>query len=122
MDMRDNVYSDTTGKRVTLADYGKTWASDEWLASMGWTLQDKDYQPIVPASTLLTNAKTEKENQIKRLLAKTDYKAIKWSEGCLTDEQYAETKAYREALRTAYNEIELASTLTAVNSIIIPVE
>jgi hypothetical protein len=43
---------------------------------------------------------------LKDELQKTDYKAIKYSEGWLTDEEYAETKAERQYIREEINRLE----------------
>lgn len=43
---------------------------------------------------------------LKDELRKTDYKAIKYSEGWLTDEEYAETKAERQRIREEINRLE----------------
>ena len=45
-------------------------------------------------------------NALKQLLTNTDYKAIKHSEGLISDEDYAEIKAQREAWRARINELE----------------
>ena len=45
-------------------------------------------------------------NELKKKLFNTDYKAIKYSEGWLTDEEYAEVKAQREEWRKRINELE----------------
>ena len=44
--------------------------------------------------------------ELKKQLADTDYKAIKYSEGWLTDEEYAEVKAQRQEWRTEINKLE----------------
>ena len=44
--------------------------------------------------------------QLKAQLAETDYKAIKFAEGWLTEEEYAPIKAERQALRDAINDLE----------------
>ena len=44
--------------------------------------------------------------ELKQKLSDTDYKAIKYSEGWLTDEEYAEVKAQREEWRKRINELE----------------
>lgn len=44
--------------------------------------------------------------ELKKQLADTDYKAIKYSEGWLTDEEYAEVKTQREEWRSAINKLE----------------
>jgi hypothetical protein len=43
---------------------------------------------------------------LKDELQKTDYKAIKYSEGWLTEEEYAETKAKRQRIREEINRLE----------------
>lgn len=45
-------------------------------------------------------------NDLKRHLSETDYIAIKYSEGWISDEDYAETKAQRQAWRDRINELE----------------
>lgn len=52
---------------------------------------------------------TEINRQIRELKQKlfdTDYKAIKYSEGWLTDEEYAEVKEQRKEWRSAINQLE----------------
>lgn len=46
-------------------------------------------------------------SELKRNLFKTDYKAIKYAEGELTAEEYAETLAQRRAWRVEINELEV---------------
>lgn len=43
---------------------------------------------------------------LKQKLTQTDYKAIKYSEGLLTDKEYAEVKAQRQAWRDEINRLE----------------
>lgn len=52
----------------------------------------------IHASIKILNLKTE--------LQKTDYKAIKYMEGWLTEEEYAETKAERQRIREEINRLE----------------
>ena len=44
--------------------------------------------------------------ELKQLLAESDYKAIKFAEGWITPEDYADTKAQRQAWRVEINELE----------------
>lgn len=49
------------------------------------------------------------ESQIavkKQMLAATDYQAIKFAEGLLTEEEFAETKSRRETWRAEINQLE----------------
>ena len=44
--------------------------------------------------------------KLKKLLSDTDYQAIKYAEGCYTEEDYAPIKAQRQAWRDRINELE----------------
>lgn len=44
--------------------------------------------------------------ELKAKLAATDYQAIKYAEGVLSEEEYAEMKAQRQAWRNRINELE----------------
>lgn len=43
---------------------------------------------------------------LKKQLQETDYKAIKYAEGWLTEEEYAEIKAERQRIREEINRLE----------------
>lgn len=43
---------------------------------------------------------------LKQLLAASDYKALKFAEGEIPEDEYAETKEYRQSLRDKINELE----------------
>lgn len=45
-------------------------------------------------------------NKYKKLLSDSDYKAIKYAEGVLTEEEYSETKQQRQSWRNKINELE----------------
>jgi hypothetical protein len=45
-------------------------------------------------------------NALKQLLEATDYKALKYAEGRYTEEEYAPTKAQRQAWREEVNALE----------------
>lgn len=53
-----------------------------------------------------TQAINKEISELKRNLSDTDYKAIKYSEGLLTDKEYAEVKAQRQAWRDEINRLE----------------
>lgn len=64
-------------------------------------VEDTSYQSI----------KEEKDNQeriieLKSKLSQTDYQAIKYAEGQLTKEEYAQIKAQRQAWRDEINQLE----------------
>ena len=73
--------------------------------------------PYVPTDAeLLEQAKNSKLWRIKGLLAATDYKCLKYADGELTENEYAETKAYRAGLRAAYNAVEAAVSAAEVEA------
>lgn len=47
--------------------------------------------------------------ELKRLLTDTDYKAIKYSEGLISEEEYSEVKAQRQAWRDEINILQGAN-------------
>ena len=47
-----------------------------------------------------------KIHRLKAMLRQTDYQAIKYAEGVLTEEEYAPIKAKRQAWRDEINELE----------------
>lgn len=52
---------------------------------------------------------TDLEHQIsiyRQLLSQTDYKCLKYAEGALSEEEYAQTKADRAAWRAQINSLE----------------
>ena len=53
-----------------------------------------------------TQAINKEISELKRNLSDTDYKAIKYSEGLLSDEEYAEVKAQRQEWRDEINKLE----------------
>jgi len=77
-----------------------------------------EWREVVPTGAdLLASAKAAKLAKIRELIAATDYKCLKFVDGALTEAEYAETKAYREALRDAYNAVEAADTVAAVEAV-----
>jgi hypothetical protein len=52
------------------------------------------------------DAKRKQIAVLKSQLNATDYKALKYAEGLYTEEEYAQTKAERQALREQINALE----------------
>lgn len=44
--------------------------------------------------------------ELKRLLVESDYRAIKYAEGCYTEEQYAPYRTQRQSYRDEINQLE----------------
>lgn len=59
-----------------------------------------ELEPYVPTTE-------EKINDLKKELASTDYKALKYAEGWFTEEEYAPIKAMREELREKIRILEV---------------
>lgn len=45
-------------------------------------------------------------NELKKLLAESDYRAIKYAEGCYTEQEYQPIKELRQSYRDEINELE----------------
>lgn len=88
---------------------------DEYNIAVDWcnstqkgTIKDMgEYYEVVeiPAPTQEELNAIEIE-RLKSELASTDYKCLKYVDGALSDEEYAETKAYRAELRAKINELQ----------------
>jgi hypothetical protein len=63
------------------------------------------YIPYTKAElTAIVNQKRIAE--LKQLLRDSDYKAIKYAEGCYTEDEYKETKELRQSYRDEINKLE----------------
>lgn len=71
-------------------------------------------------SDKLSDAKQPKQSTIKALLAATDYKTLKYTDGDISAEEYAPIKTYRAELREAFRAIDAATTAAEVDAVIIP--
>ena len=79
----------------------------EWCNNNNATIEDKgEYYEVVeikpPTQEELNAMEVER---LKSELASTDYKCLKYVDGALSEEEYAETKAYRAELRAKINEL-----------------
>lgn len=86
---------------------GNTISKDDVLQSdvNGWTYR-KDVCPMKTADDLQKEEYAAEIQTLKKRLADTDYKAIKYAEGVLTDEDYQATGIQRQAWRRRINELE----------------
>lgn len=65
------------------------------------------YTPPTPsAEEVAEQQRLARIDELKQLLADSDYKAIKYAEGWITAEDYADTKAERQAWREEINRLE----------------
>lgn len=86
----------------------------EYISQNGYTIKEiekdingnRQFQIVeIPKPSQKQLAEQEIQ-ELKDLLASTDYKAIKYAEGLFTEEEYAETKALRQTWRDKINELE----------------
>lgn len=80
----------------------------EWCNENNATITDAgEYYEVVeiPAPTQEELNAVEIE-RLKAELAATDYKCLKYVDGALSESEYAEVKAYRQALRDKINSLE----------------
>ncbi len=70
----------------------------------GTTYRDMTSEEIAAAT--YTPTAHEKITALKQKLAATDYQAIKYAEGLLSEQEYAETKAQRQSWRDEINRLE----------------
>lgn len=123
----DNAPSDCYFYDKTYEDghLGSYTESAETAYKMGWDIEH-NYIPIADTEKSDVNGftypkelcphKSERDKQIelwnreifelKEELSQTDYKAIKYAEGVLTDEDYQQTGIQRQAWRKRINELE----------------
>ena len=71
----------------------------------GWTYR-KDVCPMKTEQDLLKDQYRLEIAQLKKQLSDTDYKAIKYAEGQLTEEEYSPTRSQRAEWRARINELE----------------
>lgn len=78
---------------------------DFFLRKNGVVVKDGDFS-ICLEYTDEQKKQYERIMELKTLLSNTDYKALKFSDGVLTEEEYAPVREQRRAWRNEINEIE----------------
>ena len=71
----------------------------------GWTYK-KELCPMKTEEDHLRDQYRIEITQLKKQLSDTDYKAIKYAEGQISEEEYASVKAERQGYRDRINELE----------------
>ena len=71
----------------------------------GWTYR-KELCPMKTEQDLLKDQYRLEIQQLKKSLSDTDYKAIKYAEGQISESEYASVKAERQSYRDRINELE----------------
>ena len=73
---------------------------------VGMTVNDSALEAYIASIPEPVITPKEEIAELKIKLAATDYQAIKYAEGVLSEEEYAEMKAQRQAWRNRINELE----------------
>ncbi len=103
-------------KKTIKADEGKILFKDD-LTSFevvlgkndnpdNWSQRDMTKEEIYNLNLGIANSAGETIAELKEQLSATDYKAIKFFEGWISEEDYAPVKALRQALRERINMLE----------------
>jgi hypothetical protein len=71
----------------------------------GWTYR-KELCPMKTEQDLLKDQYRLEITQLKKQLSDTDYKAIKYAEGQISESEYASVRAERQGYRDRINELE----------------
>jgi len=102
------------GHYKVIAEYPNGGKDVEWVVDVPGVeaVEEQDYDediliyvPYTEEELAVKNAE-KRINELKGLLSSTDYKAIKFAEGELTEEEYAETRTLRRSYRAEINELE----------------
>lgn len=82
------------------------WAA--WCNENEYMIMDDDPENYYCTKVEATEQETTvfKISELKNKLKETDYKALKYAEGFLSETEYAETKAQRQAWRDEINALE----------------
>lgn len=79
---------------------------DTQVSDIDDNLYRKDLCPMKTEQDLLKDQYRLEITQLKKQLSDTDYKAIKYAEGQISEEDYASVKAERQGYRDRINELE----------------
>ena len=109
--MRYNTnYRDEQGNpapRMLVIDGCQVWTpTAEQYAAHGY-LPYTPPEPVPPTEEEIASMQRQARiEELKQLLAESDYKALKFAEGWISAEDYAATKAERQAWREEINSLE----------------
>lgn len=106
-DDRGEAYASEIRGYAAAIDDG-TWALYcAYAKGTAWDVRDGRFVRLIGEDAVRAARDAEREiSALKDLLRSTDYRAIKHAEGLLTDDEYADSKAEREAWRMRIRELE----------------
>lgn len=92
---------------IATVDY-ETWVDySEGIKDVDWTISDGKFVKLNPVEKIRARLDADyRIYELKKYLSSTDYQAIKYSEGVMSEEEYAPIRAQRQAWRDEINELE----------------
>lgn len=102
-----NFYSPTGNYEVWTEKPDGYLTAEEWLAA----------HPTEDAAPDLETERARVLAEIKTAIAATDYKCLKFVDGALSEDEYAETRTHRAALRAIYDTVEAATGISQITAI-----
>ena len=97
----------TFSKPLKKSDYQEYDKWCEWCNNNNYIIVEDSDKYYCISNELTEKERTKLEiRNLKRQLSDTDYKAIKYAEGYISEEDYASTKAMRQAWRDQINYLE----------------
>ena len=104
------------GHWKTITEYPNGGKDVEWVVDVAGVEGHDAYDEIENIYVYIPYTKQELDKinaekritELKRLLNETDYLAIKYAEGWISEQDYAPTKALRQSYRDEINELEEA--------------
>jgi len=98
---------ESTNYQKTLVSLAQRLAAEYEGNDYKLVITDNHYQVIhISEQDLLKDQYRLEITQLKKQLSDTDYKAIKYAEGQISEEEYASVKAERQGYRDRINELE----------------
>ena len=102
------------GHYETIKEYPNGGKDVRWVIDVPGikAAEEQDYDEDILIYIPYTEKELEVKNaekridELKGLLSSTDYKAIKFAEGELSEEEYAETRSLRRSYRAEINQLE----------------
>lgn len=102
----NGFYLEQNASNTRLAISDEYWAELLEKQSKGYSIKLINGQLKAVENTLTESEKIDiRITELKMLLAQTDYKAIKYAEGEISEIDYAETKAQRREWRAEINRL-----------------
>ena len=104
----DIIFTDeSTNYQKILVSLAQRLAAEYKGTEYKLVITDNHYQVIhISEQDLLKDQYRLEITQLKKQLSDTDYKAIKYAEGQLTEEEYSATRSQRASWRARINELE----------------